>query len=368
MKDYHNTLHNFAEPVEAFMQKIFTAIHVDGPAISPEKINENPTMAVCTHRSHLDYILLGMILHRLQLCNLRFAAGDNLTNMPILGQRFRSLGAFTVYRANSHKRSYIFELTRKVMEMLDTRDNIIVFPEGGRSYNGKMLEIKGGILAANILAQSQSPERKYVYLPTAISYEQLPEVPYFKQILRGKVLRKNNSRFIKKMTGNAIYFGGDIFAFTKLAAAKKFGGNYGDVYIDYTDPIPVNDIVDIKKNYSPNARNEFFAHKTSIKAVGNEIRRQLFKLYRLLPMHVIAAILKESGPCAIDLTESKVNDVMNELQKKNRNCKSLNPLSEKEIVEKGVMQLCHSKAITFRRNILKPRYSEILDYYAASIE
>ena len=103
MKEYHTTLHNVSAPVEAFMQKIFTTINIDGPAIPPEKINENPTMAVCTHRSHLDYILLGMVLHQLHLNNLRFAAGDNLTNLPFLGRKFRSLGAFTVYRANAHK-------------------------------------------------------------------------------------------------------------------------------------------------------------------------------------------------------------------------------------------------------------------------
>ncbi len=55
-------------------------------------------MIVSSHRSHLDYILLGIHCSKLGYRNLRFAAGDNLTRMPYIGTKFASLGAFPIYR------------------------------------------------------------------------------------------------------------------------------------------------------------------------------------------------------------------------------------------------------------------------------
>lgn len=368
MREYHKALHNAAIVAGAFMHKTFANIHVDGPALSPEKINANPTMAVCTHRSHLDYVLLGIELHKLGLNNLRFAAGDNLTHMPYVGRKFTSYGAFSVYRARAHRKNYILELTKQVMDMLDNQDNIIVFPEGGRSYNGTMMEMKNGILAANVLAQHRCPERQYVYLPAAISYEKLPELLYFDMLQKGKKMRNRKADFIEQIKGNAYYYGADLIAFAKFFTAHKFGKHYGKVYIDYAESIAVNDIVDINKNYYPNSRNEFSAHRASIQIVGEEIRKQLLSLYRILPLHVVAAIVKNSGICSQVEVVNKVPEIITTLEKKGRNCKSLIQLTEQEIVEKGISQLNFSKVISVKGNTLRIKNLNILHYYAASID
>jgi len=368
MKEYHTSLHNAVIKGDGFIHKTFSNVYVDGPALSSEELNIHPTMLACTHRSHMDYILLGMSFHKLGLNNLRYAAGDNLTNMPYIGRKFRSWGAFTVYRAHSHRRSYIFELTQQVVDMLNNQDNIIVFPEGGRSYNGSMMPIKSGILAANILAQYNMPQKQYVYLPVAISYERLPELRYFTILQKGKELRNNKKGILAGIKGDIFYFGSDLFAFAKLILAHRFGKNYGDVYIDYAKPIAVNDIVDINANYSSKSRNEFFAHKVSIQKVGEVIREQLMRLYRIFPMYVIAEIVKKSGACTRSEVAQKVPALISALKKNNRNCKSLCSMSDKEIVEKGILQLRYSKAISVKGNTLKPKNIKMLNYYAASIE
>lgn len=324
-------------------------------------------MVVCTHRSHLDYMLLGNECYKLGLYNLRFAAGDNLTNLPYIGEKFLSYGAFPVYRARATNRKYVFELCNQVITMLNQGDNIIVFPEGGRSYSGEMMDMKYGIIAANIIAQYHSPERQFLYLPITISYENFPELLYFKTLKQGRRLLKQKGSFVKNIIGKTFYFGADIVAFTKLMTVRYFGIHYGEVYIDYSEPVPVNDVVDIQKHHTSGKRNEFLAHKISIQIVGEQIRKWLFGLYRLLPQHIVAALLfREKAYKMTDLAPM-VPDIVSVLQKVGRNCKSLVDLTEKEIVEKGLDQLRFSHAVKVKQNKIVFFNRDIIRYYAASV-
>ena len=367
MKNYQKALSEASTKVDPFVKNTFSRITITGPALSFGELSGSPIMVVCTHRSHLDYMLLGNEFHKLGLYNLRFAAGDNLTNLPYVGEKFLSYGAFPVYRARATNRKYVFELCNQVITMLNQGDNIIVFPEGGRSYSGEMMEMKYGILAANILAQYHSPEKQHLYLPVTISYEKLPELLYFETLKRGRRLLKQKGGGIQKTVGNTCYFGADIVAFAKLLSARYFGIHYGEIFIDYGEPVPVNDMVDIKKYYAPGKRNEFFAHKVSIQKVGETLHTWLFQLYRILPEHIVAALLLQSESYTRAEMIKRVPDIVAGLQKEKRNCKSLVTLREDEIVEKGIHQLCFSRAIKVKQNKIEIRSRNIIHYYAASV-
>jgi len=367
MKNHHKALSDASKKVDPFIKNTFSNTTITGPAISFDRLAGSPVMVVCTHRSHLDYMLLGNEFYKLGLYNLRFAAGDNLTNLPYIGTKFLSYGAFSVYRARAANRNYLFELCNQVIEMLNDGDNIIVFPEGGRSYRGDMMEMKYGILAANVIAQYHSPEKQYLYLPVTISYEKLPELLYFEILERGRRMLKQKGGFIQKMVGNTFYFGADLVAFAKLLTAQYFNVNYGEIFIDYSHPVPVNDIVDIKKHYSPDKRNEFFAHKISIQKVGEQVRKWLLGLYRILPQNIVAACLlrsKSNNPADLP---AMVPEIVAALQKEKRNCTSLVNLTEKELVEKGVDQLRFSRAVTVKQNRIEIESRNIIHYYAASV-
>lgn len=367
MKNYQRALSNVSKKVDPFINNTFSSLNITGPALSFDELKRSPIMVVCTHRSHLDYMLLGNEFYKLGLYNLRFAAGDNLTNLPYIGTKFRSYGAFSVYRARATNRKYIFELCNQVIEMLNDGDNIVVFPEGGRSYSGGMMEMKYGILAANIIAQYHSPEKQHLYLPVTISYEKLPELLYFETLERGRRMLKQKGGFIQNVVGNACYFGADIVAFAKLLTAHNFGIHYGEIFIDYSDPVPVNDIVDIKEHYSPGKRYEFFAHKVSIQKVGETLRKWLFQLYRILPQHIVAALMLQSESYTRAEITERVPDIVEGLQKKKRNCKSLVNLTEDEIVEKGIDQLRFSQAIKVKQNKIEIRSRNSIKYYAAPV-
>ena len=63
----------------------------------------------------------------------------------------------------------------------------------------------------------------------------------------------------------------------------------------------------------------------------------------------------------------RVPDIVAGLQKEKRNCKSLVNLREDEIVDKGIDQLCFSRAIKVRKNKIEIGSRNIIHYYAASV-
>lgn len=368
MKPYHQEISKVSSGIESFFSNTFSKIHVDGPPLNPEKIQQNPFMAICTHRSHVDYFLLGHELFKMGFENLRFAAGDNLTKLPYIGKRFKSFGAFTVARDNGFERNYVRNLCSSVVQMMEDRDLIIVFPEGGRSYSGATLEMKGGILGAAIILQAKNPEVDVYYLPAAISYERLPDLPYFKMLLKGKKLRKKSNFLFKRFFGNLLYFGGDILAFGPFMSAHRLNRKYGDVYIDYAEPISIRSIIDVQANRLEGTRDEFSAHRASMQQLSQIIYNQLKSLYRLLPMHVLSSVLDEHKPISTQDARERVGKLVDYIQKKTYNLKQISKLDNAQIVEQGIVQLSRFNSITSAHGIITVKKPEIINYYKASID
>lgn len=367
MREYHRALSKAAISVGAFFRKTYSKISVDGLTVTKKELQANPTMVVSTHRSHVDYMLLGVELNRAGIQNIRMAAGDNLTKMPLLGRRFLSYGAFSVQRARANSRKYIMELCRTVIAMLENGDTILVFPEGGRSYTGKMMNMKNGILAANIFAQYKFLDKKFVYLPVTISYEKPPELDYFAMLNRGRRIKSGHSPITKYLKGAALYYGADILAFITYINAHRFKKQYGDVYIDYGKPLAIKELVDLEKNHSPRARNDFTAHKISIQMISEIIGKELLQLYRIHPLHVVSTIIKKVGSCTRSDAESRVPAIMKSLEENNRNCKTLLSFTEKEIVQKGVDKLLHFNVLSEKGRKLRIKNRSAIKYYAATI-
>jgi 1-acyl-sn-glycerol-3-phosphate acyltransferase len=368
MKSYQRELYRVAGGVNDFLTKAFSRIHIEGPPLDPARMAEDPTMVVCTHRSQVDYFILGWMAHELGVRNMRFAAGDNLTELPYLGERFRRYGAFPVRRDRARSKTYVRELCSQVVAMVEDGDSIIVFPEAGRSYKGNMLEVRNGMLAAHILAQARNPGRRHVFWPVAISYERLPELLYFDMLQKGKDIRRSRRSFLQRIRGNVYYFGADLLAFSKFFFKKKVGRRYGEVYVDYGEPMAVGDTVDLEANYNPKARDDFSAHRRSMLEAGQAIRTRFLELYRLLPVHILAAILRERPRLSVKETMRAVRPLVERLAKENRNLKSLEGLSDREIVENGIRQCGYMGAVWYRNRTLAVRKSSVIHYYAASTD
>ena len=230
-----------------------------------------------------------------------------------------------------------------------------------------MMELKGGVLAAAVVAQAHNPQKKIYMLPITFSYERLYELPYFPILEKGKKLRKRTNPLIKQWLGSACYFGADIVAFLRYFCNYKLGRKQGDIFVDYNAPILVTDLVDIKAHFSSHVKDEFFAYKKAIQVLGNSLRLKLQGLYRLLPMHVAAYCLSKHPSRLLTELQHTIGEVVGQLAGQNRNVKSLQPLTSVEILDIGIKQLSVYKAISVKSGSVRILKPSIIDYYAASI-
>jgi 1-acyl-sn-glycerol-3-phosphate acyltransferase len=366
LKSYHDEVAKVTDGIIAFFKKTFSEVHFEGPPFDPAEVQRSPVMFVGTHRSHADYFFIGSNFLKLGFKNIRFAAGDNLTKLPWIGPRFLNFGAFAVSRDGGFDRNYVRKLCDQVIKMLKEGDSILVFPEGGRSYSGSMLEIKGGILNAALMLQAATPDSDVFLVPAAISYDCLPDLPYFPLLLKGKTLRKRPNGFFKRTLGSVYYFGADVMAFLPFLFARRFGRKYGALYMDYGMPVSVRSIVDLEANRVPNARDEFAAHRASLDIVGERIRELFTAAYRILPIHIISAGIKggETDPAKL---EAYAEGMKTSLKNEGRNCKTVGAMPPKDIVEKGIAQLRKLKAVKIKNKKISVRKEYIIDYFAATV-
>jgi 1-acyl-sn-glycerol-3-phosphate acyltransferase len=368
-KSYHDEVAKVRDGIIAFFKKTFSEVYVEGPDFDPAEVQRSPVMFVGTHRSHADYFFIGSNFQRMGFRNIRFAAGDNLTKLPWIGPRFLAFGAFSVARDGGFDRNYVRKLCAQVIKMLEDGDSVLVFPEGGRSYGGSMLDIKGGILNAALMLQAANPQRDVFLLPAAISYDCPPDLPYFPLLLRGKALRKRPNGFFKRALGSVFYFGADVMAFLPFLLARRFGRRYGALYMDYGMPVSVRSIVDLEANRVQGARDEFAAHLASLGIVGGRVREMFAAAYRILPAHIVSAAIKTGGapidPAALEAGAAAMKE---SLAREGRNCKTIGALSPREIVAKGLEQLRKLKAVKVKRKGgLAVRKAFIIDYFAATV-
>jgi len=366
VREYHRQIASVESGVNGFFVRNFTETHIDGPKLDPEDIQKSPVMFVSTHRSHVDYFLAGISFFKMGFRNIRFAAGDNLTRLPYIGPRFLAFGAFAVSRDGGFERNYVRNLCAQVMKMLEDGDAVLVFPEGGRSYTGSMLDIKGGVLNAALMTQAANPDRDVYLLPAAISYECPPDVPFFPMLLKGKKLRKKPNNIIKRLLGGAYYFGADIMAFAPLMF-KCTSRKRGAVYMDYGAPVPVRSLVDLEANRVKNARDEFSAHRVSLDIVGERIRKMLVSIYRVLPIHIVSSVLKaRGGNIAITDMDGAAEELKALALKSGRNCKTIGGMTAPEIVKAGLDQLRGLKAVSVKNGKITVLKTNITDYFAAT--
>jgi len=105
-----------------------------------EKIAEakSPIIFICNHLSNADGIVMNRLLKD---NNVTFVAGVKLTD-----NKLTKLGFHVAKTINIKPNSADKEAISKIVNTLKQGNNIMIFPEGTRSRNGKMAEAKKGLL------------------------------------------------------------------------------------------------------------------------------------------------------------------------------------------------------------------------------
>lgn len=157
-----------------------------------QKYLENPMSIVLlpNHQSHIDYVILHLILIRFQMSFPVVIAGDNL-NVAIFGSILKGLGAIFIKRSFNNELYTERNLNNYIEYIFENKIHFEVFIEGTRSRDGKLLLPKFGILKSltSIYLKKRKKEKKadfdLLIQPISITYERVYEADGYLKELNG---------------------------------------------------------------------------------------------------------------------------------------------------------------------------------------
>ena len=174
------------------------------------------------HRSHMDYLLLSYLLYERGIVPPHIAAGINL-NLPVVGTLLRKGGAFFMRRSFRGNPLYSAVFTEYVAQLVSGGYSLEYFIEGGRSRTGRLLPPKGGMISMTVRAFLRQPRKPVLFQPVYIGYEKLLEGTSYLDELSGRPKEKESIW--------AVLWG----------IPKVLRQNYGQVVVNFGEPIPLND-------------------------------------------------------------------------------------------------------------------------------
>jgi len=128
-----------------------------------------------SHRSYMDPFMLRTVLHQHGLPPNHVLGGINVAFWP-MGTFARRSGIVFIRRSYKDKPVYSVVLREYISYLIRKRFNLEWYIEGGRTRTGKLRPPRYGILAYVVDAIQQSQEEDVYIVPSAIVYDQLPEV------------------------------------------------------------------------------------------------------------------------------------------------------------------------------------------------
>ena len=105
-------------------------------------------VVACNHASNLDPLVVGAFFPR----RLRYFAKEELFRSWFLGTSIRALGAVPVSRADNASAAGAL---KGFMKLYREGSDILIFPEGGRSPDGRLQPLEAGV--ALIAARERAP-------------------------------------------------------------------------------------------------------------------------------------------------------------------------------------------------------------------
>jgi glycerol-3-phosphate O-acyltransferase len=220
--DYSVSLVRFGERILRWLWgRLYSDIKVNNSQVLRQLAQDgHEIIYVPCHRSHMDYLLLSYIILQEGLVMPRIAAGINLNFWPA-GPIFRKGGAFFIRRSFAGNRLYSTIFREYIGLLFERGYSVKYYTEGGRSRTGRLLNPKTGMLAMTIQSLLRGINRPLTLVPVYLGYEHVMEVGTYHKELSGSEKKKES-----------------IFGVLKAIKSLR---NYGNGYVNFGEPININD-------------------------------------------------------------------------------------------------------------------------------
>ena len=275
------------------------------------------------HKSHTDYLIEPLILDDHGIRPPIIAAGINLFG-GALGLLHRHVTGAIPIRRNTKDPAYLVTLKAYVAELLKRHD-ILVYLEGGRSYNGAMKSPKTGLLHAAL----QAGQDDLTILPMAVAYDLVLE----DQALAHQGVKRRQRPFA-----------------LELAEMVRYGVGYQSrAFVTFGTPVPLS-------GYDVESRRE-------VMNLASHIGDLIGKLHKVLPTALVSAAMRPS----IELTDltDRIDGPLEVLRVSGAN---LAVSTGQQAVEEAIEPMTERGILVIDGTKCRVRDRMVLRYYARSIQ
>jgi len=234
------------------LNRIYESIEVDEERLhrALKEAGRAPVVLCASHKSHLDYIVLGWVLWMQGYNHPLVAAGANLSFFPF-GPLARRGGAFFLRRSFKGDAVYTASFKAYIKKLIADGIHHEFFPEGGRSRTGKLLQPKLGMFTWQVDAFLEGAANDVVFIPIAVDYEKVAETRSYSKELLGGEKKAEDFRAL-------------------LSTPKVLLENFGRIYITFDEPVSLAELMKGRGLEDPAAVDEE-QKKGLVRALGHRV-------------------------------------------------------------------------------------------------
>jgi len=311
---------------------------------------------VMNHRSNMDYILVSFLVA--ERTALSYAIGEWARIWP-LQTLLKAMGGFFV-RRNSNNALY-----RKVLERyvhLSTRAGVCqaVFPEGGLTKTGAMLEPRLGFMDYMLRQYHPEIDKDIVFVPVGINYDRVVEDRSLIRKLDPEADRRS-TWFVIKTT---LAFATKMLLLSRKIRWRRFG--YASV--NFGRPISV-------KQYCQTHKIELMGLDSSqrfevVKRLADSLMEQIAAVVPVLPIALISEVLLEHRNAWRSELDIKAQAVQKIATLKSQGAPiDISDNACEGVLSNGLNMLIGRRLVHVEGKMVKPDQNAmvLLEYYANSI-
>lgn len=283
----------------------------------------NRVVYASNHRSHADWMVQPLVLDDNGIRPPVIAAGSNLFGGALGLIQKHVTGAIPI-RRDVKDPAYLVTLKAYVAELL-RRTELLLYLEGGRSYNGALKPFKTGLLHA----AAQADRNDLVIVPTAIAYD---------LVIEDFVLSRQGVKRVQRP------FPQELAEMLRYTVGYQSRG-----IVTFGPPIRFDD-------YDPDDRRDMVRLK-------RRVRDEIGRLYKVVPTALVAAAIRPSITRAE--LEERIEQLLGILRSAGAN---LDVETGREAVDAAIDPLAVRGVIVVEGQRFRVRERLVLRYYGRSLD